>query len=85
MPLDETVATFSYLISEMEKMGIAYVNLARHLDDYDPEFDGKKRGTRHDIVETYSHLLKLVRVFADGGYTAEEAVAAVKGWSCCLR
>ncbi|KAE9392250.1 flavo protein NADH-dependent oxidoreductase [Gymnopus androsaceus JB14] len=77
MPLDETIETFSYFISEIDELGIAYVNLTRYLPDFDPEFF-KKRSTKHDVLETYSHLLKNVKLFADGGYTAEEAIATVK-------
>jgi len=78
MPLKETTETFSYFISEVEKLGVAYINIARYVPAMDPKFDGKKRSTQHDVIETYAHLVKNAKLFVGGGYTGEEAAAAVK-------
>ena len=42
MPLDETLETFSYFISEADKLGIAYVTLLRYVETSDPVIDGKQ-------------------------------------------
>jgi len=76
MPLDETIETFSYFISEIDKLGIAYINITRFVPDTDPEFDGS---AEHEVIETYAHLFKNAKLFAGGGYTGEEAAAAIKG------
>ena len=40
MPLQEAIDTFSYLISELDKLGIAYVCLVRYLTYTDSTYDG---------------------------------------------
>ncbi|KAJ7780329.1 flavoprotein NADH-dependent oxidoreductase [Mycena maculata] len=57
MPLQETLDTFGYLLREINKLGLAYVTLLRYNAWLDPEFDGKKRGTSHDVVDSYSPFL----------------------------
>jgi 2,4-dienoyl-CoA reductase-like NADH-dependent reductase (Old Yellow Enzyme family) len=69
MPLEETLATFSYFITEADKLNLAYICLARHL----PMFDPTNRGTPHDIVASYGKLIKNATVFTNGGYTPDEA------------
>ncbi|CAK5266260.1 unnamed protein product [Mycena citricolor] len=44
-PLDETIASFGYLLNEVDKMGLAYVCILQYLD----YFDTAKRGTPHDV------------------------------------
>ncbi|KAG7441376.1 FMN-linked oxidoreductase [Guyanagaster necrorhizus] len=80
MPLKETVDTFSYLISELDKLGIAYVALVRYAEQLDPVIDGARRGTKHDILSTYAPLLRnpATRVFANSGFTGEEAARYVE-------
>ncbi|KAJ3980732.1 hypothetical protein F5890DRAFT_1419027 [Lentinula detonsa] len=78
MPLEETIETFTHFITEADKLGIAYIDLVRYVDQLDPVFDGKKRGTKHDVISTYAHLMKNSKVFSNGGWTGEEAAAAVK-------
>ncbi|KIK52848.1 hypothetical protein GYMLUDRAFT_49694 [Collybiopsis luxurians FD-317 M1] len=78
MPLDETIETYSYFISEAEKLGIVYIDLVRYLDSLDPVIEGKKRATQHDILATYTPLIKKAQVFANGGFSPEEAAAVVK-------
>ncbi|KAG7445332.1 FMN-linked oxidoreductase [Guyanagaster necrorhizus] len=80
MPLQETVDTFSYLISELDKLGIAYVALVRYAERLDPVIDGARRGTKHDILSTYAPLVKnpATRVFVNSGFTGEEAARYVE-------
>lgn len=40
MPLQETLDTFSYFITEADKLKLAYIVLVRYSEDMDPEFDG---------------------------------------------
>lgn len=80
MPLDETVETFSYFISEIDKLKIGYLNILRYVSDLeDPEFNEKKQ---HDVIKTYAHLVQNAKLFVGGGYTGEEAATAVKGCFC---
>lgn len=43
MSLKETVDTFSYFISEADKLGLAYIVLVRYTEMSDPVFDGSFR------------------------------------------
>ncbi|KIK65905.1 hypothetical protein GYMLUDRAFT_193181 [Collybiopsis luxurians FD-317 M1] len=78
MPLEETIETFSYFISEADKLGIAYISLVCYLDMFDLVINGHKRGTPHDILEMYGPLVKKAHVFANDGFTGEEAGATIK-------
>lgn len=40
MPLQETLDTFSYFISEADRLGLAYISLTRYMEALDPIFDG---------------------------------------------
>lgn len=40
MPLQETLDTFSYFISEADRLKLAYIALVRYTAGMDPEFDG---------------------------------------------
>jgi 2,4-dienoyl-CoA reductase-like NADH-dependent reductase (Old Yellow Enzyme family) len=75
MPLEETKETFTYFLSEVDKLGLAYVTLVR----YSYTLDVAKRGTPHDVVATYGHLITRPRtkLWANSEYTPEEAAKAV--------
>jgi len=73
MPLQDTIDTFGYLLKEVEKLGVAYVALMRYSPYLDLEFDGKKRATQHDVVATFTPLLKTTPIFVNAGVTLEEA------------
>ncbi|KAJ7088211.1 flavoprotein NADH-dependent oxidoreductase [Mycena crocata] len=72
MPLQETIDTFSYLLREINKLGLSYVTLLRYVPWLDPEIDGKKRATVHDVFETYSPILN-TPIFLNGNVTPAEA------------
>ncbi|KAJ7751563.1 hypothetical protein DFH07DRAFT_1032529 [Mycena maculata] len=57
MPLQETLDTFRYLLREVNKLRLSYVALVRYSPWLDPEYDGKKQATQHDVVESYSPFL----------------------------
>ncbi len=78
MPLQDTLDTFSYFISEADKLKLAYITLCRHSPLFDPPVDGKYRGTPHDVVATYAPLVKESLVIGNSDYTPEEAAAAVE-------
>ncbi|KAL0575124.1 hypothetical protein V5O48_006850 [Marasmius crinis-equi] len=77
MPLDETLETFRYFISEADKLNIAYFTLVRYLEMTDPVIDGNKRGTVHDVVASYRPYVKNAKFFANGGIFPDEAVKLV--------
>ncbi|KAJ7580244.1 hypothetical protein C8J56DRAFT_896829 [Mycena floridula] len=74
MPLQETLDTFSYFITEADKLKLSYICLARP----SPHFDPTGRGTPHDVVESYRHLIKHAKVFVNVNFTVEEATALVE-------
>ncbi|KAK0435082.1 uncharacterized protein EV420DRAFT_1623659 [Desarmillaria tabescens] len=75
-----TLDTFGYLISEIDKLGIAYVTLVRYAENLDPVIDGARRATKHDVIGTYAPLLKnpATKVFANASFTGEEAARYVE-------
>ncbi|TFK38126.1 hypothetical protein BDQ12DRAFT_723486 [Crucibulum laeve] len=72
MPLQETLDTFSYFITAADKLNLSYITLMRYLTERDVEFDGKKRGTNHDILKSYHSLIKNAKVFINNNVTPEE-------------
>ncbi|KAF8181209.1 hypothetical protein K438DRAFT_1602004 [Mycena galopus ATCC 62051] len=78
MPLQDTIETFGYLLREANRLGLAYVTLVRYNPLRDPEFDGKKRATPHDVLETFRHFLPTTHVFVNGRVTPPEAEELVK-------
>ncbi|KAH9478473.1 NADP-dependent oxidoreductase lnbE [Psilocybe cubensis] len=72
MPLQETLDTYSYFISEADKLGISYICLVRYQDAYDVQYDGISRSTRHDVLESYAHLVKNAKVIINACVTPEE-------------
>ncbi|KAJ6546898.1 hypothetical protein B0H19DRAFT_244934 [Mycena capillaripes] len=73
MELQETLDTFGYLLSEVNKLGLSYVAFLRYLASLDLEFDGKKRATQHDVLASYSPFLTKTPIFINGGVTPTEA------------
>jgi len=78
MPVEETIETFGYFITEADKLGIAYFDVMRYTDMMNPTIDGKKRGVPHDTVAAYGHLTKNAKFFSNAGWSPEEAASAVK-------
>ena len=69
MPLQETLDTFNYFLSEVDKLKPSYVTLVRY------STDPANRGTPHDVVESYGSLLKNTKVVVNGGATPEEGAS----------
>jgi 2,4-dienoyl-CoA reductase-like NADH-dependent reductase (Old Yellow Enzyme family) len=75
MPIQETLDTFSAFLRETNKLPLSYICLSR----YNAYFDPNGRGTNHDVIESYAHLIKKpIKVVANCGYTPEEAKAQVE-------
>jgi len=72
MPLTDTIDTFSYFITEADKLKLAYIALVRYLDHLDVVYDGQKRGIPHDIVATYAPLIQNAKKFINAGITPAE-------------
>jgi len=73
MPLQDTIDTYGYLLKEVNTLGLSYVTLVRYVEALDMEYDGKKRGTKHDVVETFKPFLQNTPLFINGGVTPDEA------------
>ncbi|KAF9568768.1 FMN-linked oxidoreductase [Agrocybe pediades] len=73
MPLQETIETFSYLITELDKLNIGYICLLRYLPFMDPAFDGVNRATQHDVFATYRPFIKNTKAMFNGAIKPEEA------------
>ena len=73
MPLQETLDTFKYFLSEVDKLKPSYVTLVRYTTALDPGH----RGTDHDVLESYGPVLKNTKVVVNGGATPEEGVGLV--------
>ncbi|KAJ7491153.1 flavoprotein NADH-dependent oxidoreductase [Mycena latifolia] len=73
MTLQDTIDTFGYLLREVNKLGLSYVALMRYSPMLDPEFDGKKRATQHDVIATFGPLLSDTALFINAGVTPAEA------------
>ena len=75
MPLQETLDTFRYFLSEVDKLKPSYVTLVRYTTMLDPGH----RGTDHDVLESYGPVLKTAKVVVNGGVTPEEGAGLVAG------
>ncbi|KAF9468284.1 FMN-linked oxidoreductase [Collybia nuda] len=74
MPLEDTLATYKYFVTEVNKLGIAYILFLRYYAMIDPA----GRGTEHDVLDTYKPLIKApTLVFGNGGFQPPEAATAV--------
>ncbi|KAJ7785691.1 hypothetical protein B0H16DRAFT_1753524 [Mycena metata] len=73
MPLEDTIETFNYFISEADKLGASYIALTRYVPFLDMIIDGKSRGNQFDVISTFRPVIKNAKYFANGAYTAGEA------------
>ncbi|KAF9483540.1 FMN-linked oxidoreductase [Pholiota conissans] len=77
MPLQETLDTYSYFISEVDKLGLSFIELMRYSAKFDVEYDGVRRATRHDVLESYRPFVKNTKLFLNADITPEEGEALV--------
>ncbi|KAJ7197366.1 hypothetical protein GGX14DRAFT_536843 [Mycena pura] len=78
MHLQETIETYSYFLSEADKIKLSYITLYRYIPHLDPLVEGKRRGTPHDVVATYGKLIRHAKRFVVGGVTPAEAEELVR-------
>ncbi|KAJ7151605.1 hypothetical protein C8R46DRAFT_1197937 [Mycena filopes] len=64
MPLEETLETYNYFISEADKLGLSYIVLARYV---------QPRATQLDVVSSFRPVIKNTKVFSNGNFTPTEA------------
>ncbi|THH05193.1 hypothetical protein EW145_g4978 [Phellinidium pouzarii] len=83
MSLDDTLETFSHYIKEVDDMGLAYISLVRYTPKMDAEYDGKKRGTKHDVLESYSPLIKRAAIILNADLTPDEAEKLISEGKIC--
>jgi 2,4-dienoyl-CoA reductase-like NADH-dependent reductase (Old Yellow Enzyme family) len=80
MPLEETLKTFRYLLTEISKLPLSYITLVRYSPYLDAEYDGKKRATVHDPLESYRSYITnpVTKVFLNSGVQAEEGAKLIE-------
>ena len=78
MPLDETLDTYSYYFSELDKLGLAYITLVRYTPVMDAVYDGVPRAIQHDVLASYRPYIKNTPLILNGGVTPEEGAELVK-------
>jgi len=76
MPLQDTLETFGYFITEADKLGLSYITLVRYAPGADAVING--RATDHDVVASYRHLIKHAKVVVNGGVLPQEGAELVK-------
>ncbi|KAF7983274.1 hypothetical protein HWV62_22916 [Athelia sp. TMB] len=75
---EDTKESYSYIIDHCVKLGLAYVQLTRYLDFFDPVFDGKTRvEAKLDVVEVFGPIIYAsggkTKLLLNGGLSAAEA------------
>lgn len=80
MPLEETLETYRYFLTEASKLPLSYITLMRYSEYLDAVIDGKKRATIHDILESYRPYITNpnTRVFLNAGLQADEAAKFIE-------
>ncbi|KAH9478468.1 N-ethylmaleimide reductase [Psilocybe cubensis] len=73
MPLQDTLDTFSYFITEADKLNLAYIALVRYNAVHDALVNGTARGTDHDVLESYRSYIKNSKLFLNSEVTPDEA------------
>jgi len=48
MSLNETIATYNYFLTEVDKFELAYINLVRYIEMTDPVIDGTVLNLKYD-------------------------------------
>lgn len=74
MPLPDTIQTYTYYVTELAKMKLAYIQLVRYvpaLDEVIPP-STHKRGIPHDVLAVYASLIK-------PAYTENHLEASIRG------
>ncbi|KIJ35199.1 hypothetical protein M422DRAFT_262582 [Sphaerobolus stellatus SS14] len=79
IPLEDTLVTFKHVITELDRMKLAYIAILRYVAVLDPVIDGRKlRGTQHDVITAYRPLIKNSKLIRNGGLTPSEAADLIQ-------
>ena len=78
MPLDETISTYGYFLTQSDKLDLAYICLKKAIPFNEHYVDGKPRQTKHDVLATYRPFIKNTLVFWNGDVTPEEGAALIE-------
>ncbi|KAJ3535152.1 hypothetical protein NMY22_g6610 [Coprinellus aureogranulatus] len=81
MPLEETLETYRYFLTEASKLPLSYVALMRYNPMLDIEVEpGKKRAVVHDVLESYREYITnpVTRLFFNSGVAPEEAAKLIE-------
>ncbi|KAH8116735.1 FMN-linked oxidoreductase [Phellopilus nigrolimitatus] len=73
MTIKDTLETYSYFIKEADALGLAYICLTRYAAKMDQIIDGKLRATQHDVLTTYSPLIKRSSIMLNADVSPQEA------------
>ena len=73
MPLDDTLATYTYFISQADALPLAYFSLVRYVPKLDAVIDGKPRATQHDVLAAYRPHIRNAALFLNADLTPDEA------------
>ncbi|KAK7472020.1 hypothetical protein VKT23_000129 [Stygiomarasmius scandens] len=77
MSLEDTLETFTYFITEADKLDLAYMMFLRYDEKTAQIIDGEVRGVNHDVVKTWKPLVRNSKFFAINNYTPQEAAEAI--------
>ncbi|RKO87140.1 hypothetical protein BDK51DRAFT_16448, partial [Blyttiomyces helicus] len=73
-PEDVLIATYSHLLTELDKLNLAYIQLVRYI----PMFDFMHRGTPLDNLKHLRPLVKTAKFFLNGDISSTEAAELVE-------
>ncbi|KAF5311039.1 hypothetical protein D9619_008121 [Psilocybe cf. subviscida] len=77
MPLQDTLDTYSYFITEADNLNLSYFTLLRYNESFDVVYDGEHRATKFDVLESFRPLIKNAKVFLNASVTPEEGETLV--------
>ncbi|WWD18328.1 hypothetical protein CI109_102778 [Kwoniella shandongensis] len=67
------IETFKAYITELDTLGLAYIQLSNYNEWGDPKHGGVPQGYALDMISTFGDLLKNTKFIVNGDYTAESA------------
>ncbi|ESK85807.1 nadh:flavin oxidoreductase nadh oxidase [Moniliophthora roreri MCA 2997] len=72
MPLEDTLETFRYFITQADNLKLAYICLVRYDERLDIVIDGEPRSIKHDVIDSYAHYIKNSALFLNAGVSPTE-------------
>ncbi|KAF5363228.1 hypothetical protein D9758_008381 [Tetrapyrgos nigripes] len=78
MSMEDTLETFTYFITQADKLDLSYMMFVRYDEKYfAPFIDGKPRGAPHDVIQTWRPLVRNCKFFVNTSYTPQEAAEEI--------